>query len=667
MTTANQKAAMKNTLLILATTWQILQLLAAVKILGFDCEKNTTKIAVFANKEISPCKQPENKINTFNVMIQALQVKLYENLHVFHCLVTKLSIITYCGKFSYASMQKNGLIDEVLKISPETCEQMHKQKVFHYKDITFDGLEANTTKSTSFVEYGYIAPGATCDGVSFETKQGFYENAIMSSTIRIRLEDYQTIINKHHNSIYFEDGQTCPIKGETCFSADKGTTIWENDNENCAEDTVDVIYEGVATAVTTSGNQTLKIGDAILVDTDKKIFAHEIVGISHLCYQKIFNTNLPRVKILVKNPTYGFFFKKSAEIIAQNIDIGAYMNSKIYYVTKKIYNTMQTIYEEIKFASCQMEHSILTNKLARIRHQKTTYGHVLTEDPGFVGITAGDATYILECSPVMVAVRSTDKCYQNLPITYNGKETFMETEGRTIVDMPSEIPCSPLTPPKFKIAGKWLKLDRGHFQLTDEPIILSPQKNHYNIQFDNLNNILLGGIYTENDLEKFTNFITFPQRQKKANDFVTGRIISQHDSNPLSMNKIFTKEDLADFKDNILVDLDQGLLKFGAYMGAIIGIGAIFNVIRTLISTAINFRLLRMTLGNGIHLLASCFTSVTNYIIRNNYENNEAEETEMSALAANSDNSATNIRGTDANEAHYGRAREQLEIITTNQ
>ena len=282
---------------------------------------------------------------------------------------------------------------------------------------------------------------------------------------------------------------------------------------------------------------------------------------------------------------------------------------------------------------------------------------------GFLTITAADVSYIIQCAPVMVAVRASEKCHNNLPIRYEEKELFMETIGRIIVHTPEEIPCSRLTPPKFKIANKWLKLERGLFQLTEEPIMMAPQKNRYNIRFSNLKNILLGGIYTNEDLEKFNNFITFPQKQRRANQYVTGRIISEN-SQDINMGQLFTKKDLSKLKNHIFTNINESILVFGSYMGAIIGICALLNIIRSMITTATNFYLLRNTLGNGIHLLGSCFTSVTNYLLRNNYEQDRSPETEMRSLNTTAEAENENEDPQGASPETYRHAREQMHSIT---
>ena len=338
------------------------------------------------------------------------------------------------------------------------------------------------------------------------------------------------------------------------------------------------------------------------------------------------------------------------------------MNSKIYFVTKKIWSTVQNVYEEMKYASCQLSRDILINKLAMARAQGTTYGHLLTGEVGYLCLSAGDVIYLIQCQATMVEPRQTAKCYQNLPILYKDEELFMETKGRVIVKYPAEIPCARLTLPKFKIAGRWIQND-GTLQLAQEPIILSPRKLHFNIEFDNLENILLGGIYTDKDLKKYSQFLAFPQKIQTANDLIADRIVDTHEyGTDFSMANLFTKNDLTKFRDSLLTDFHEGLLTFGSYVGAVVGVVAIFNLIRTLITTVTNFKLLKSTLGWGLHLGASCFTSLTNYIIRNNlYNINQEQENE---------NGSTRITGLETQESStnpvsFNTAREQLEAVET--
>ena len=297
----HNNGAMKKETLAGCVIWHTLGTITAIQLLAFDCAKNTTKVSQVANNIVEPCEPTKSKITNYEITIQAIQQKLYGSLHVYHCLITKTSITTHCGHFSYASVYKNGFSEDVLKVSPETCKKMHDQQIFEYRDTTFTDLKPNTTQTVSFVEHGHIMSDGTCSGKNFQTERGFFQNAVMQTSIRIQLQDYNTISNKKDEIIYFSDGQSCAHKHGHCFSSEKGVSIWVYPEENCENTEADIIYEGIAKIATsrTDSNGTLMAGDAVIVETATKLFAHEITGVSHLCYQKIFDTNLPRIKIIV--------------------------------------------------------------------------------------------------------------------------------------------------------------------------------------------------------------------------------------------------------------------------------------------------------------------------------------------------------------------------------
>ena len=88
----------------------------------------------------------------------------------------------------------------------------------------------------------------------------------------------------------------------------------------------------------------------------------------------------------------------------------------------------------------------------------------------------------------------TDKCYKNIPVIFKNKSLYIEPIAHTFTENPNEVPCTKLTPPKFFINGNWLAND-GSFDLTSAPTLLSPTVHEYNIKFENMENILVGGIY----------------------------------------------------------------------------------------------------------------------------------------------------------------------------
>ena len=160
--------------LTIALTWQLPNTLKAINILAFDCEKNYTKISQISNNEVAPCQKTEKEIMHSEIDLQVIQTRLFNTLHVYHCLILKQSITFHCGYLSHTSMHY--ISEDVVQITPEACERIHKDRVFSYKSVIFDDLMPNSTTTSSFTEHGHITQDGSCTGQTFQNKRGLFEN-----------------------------------------------------------------------------------------------------------------------------------------------------------------------------------------------------------------------------------------------------------------------------------------------------------------------------------------------------------------------------------------------------------------------------------------------------------------------------------------------------------
>ena len=149
------------------------------------------------------------------------------------------------------------------------------------------------------------------------------------------------------------------------------------------------------------------------------------------------------------------------------------------------------------------------------------------------------------------------------------------------------------------------------------------------LKFGNIKRYLLAGIYTTKQLESFSDYVRFPMRIRTANEYITTKIVQTHATgDKFKLTNLLSPEELQKMKDNFLADVEAKILKMGSYMGFVTGIILLAQIIRSIISTVINIQFLRSTLGNGFHLLAGMFTSLTNLLVRNNVAATEKREQE---------------------------------------
>ena len=545
--------------------------------------------------------------------------------------------MSYCGSFSHVSFVSGGLFKEMVQLSATQCNDIHKTNRFNYAGTEIMDLQSNTTRDIQVTEIGRVNADGSCQGVDIVRKGQSYKNVIILSTLTIILEDYQTVIDSQADQITFQDGTVCKASQGQCFTSSKGISFWQMDANNCDKNSQDILYEGLATISTTmvsNNTNELSLGDVVTVETQDKLLSLEIISSSHLCYQLVFKTDFKRISVIAKNSVFGFYFEKTSKILPNNIDLPMYLNAKFYYMARNFNNHIRNLHREVKYASCQASRDSILNKLRQARQQEISYSHILNNDEGYLTLASGDTLITIKCQPSLVDLRQADKCYKDLPVMHNDNSIFMETVGKTLVQTSEEIPCSKLAPAVFHV-GKNLWVSAGkHMSFTEAPMKLKPNSYVQNLKFKDVKRYMVAGIYSNEQLETFSDFISHPMRVKSANAYITETIIkNQNHGENFQITNLLSPEELAKLKDNFLEEAERKLLRFGSIMGAITGIIVIIQIVRYIISTVINFKFLKSTLGNGLHLAAALFTSLTNFIVRNNVQNeNAAEEIEVAKL-----------------------------------
>ena len=170
----------------------------------------------------------------------------------------------------------------------------------------------------------------------------------------------------------------------------------------------------------------------------------------------------------------------------KNVDLTMYLNSKITYLGKSLKNTINELYIETLYANCKQNQEILLNRLKHARAEKVTFGHIISGKLGYFNILSGEVFYIFKCKAVEVELRRTPNCYNNLPVVYKNKSTFVEPNSRTLTNVGEKIPCSELTPPIFKVSENWFELNQKPTRII-EPKRLSPKNINtvFELDFDN--------------------------------------------------------------------------------------------------------------------------------------------------------------------------------------
>jgi hypothetical protein len=123
-------------------------------------------------------------------------------------------------------------------------------------------------------------------------------------------------------------------------------------------------------------------------------------------------------------------------------------------------------------------------------------GHQITKN--------GATVYVTKCQPVEVVQRQHTDCTNEIPVTFNDTEVFVDPISLVIKTAAAPVRCNDIAPPRWKLGGKWycsfpgLRDCAEPAQLPVDPVKVSDV---------NLLNLGLGrSIYSKEQMEDFARF-----------------------------------------------------------------------------------------------------------------------------------------------------------------
>ncbi len=100
--------------------------------------------------------------------------------------------------------------------------------------------------------------------------------------------------------------------------------------------------------------------------------------------------------------------------------------------------------------------------------------------------------------------RSHKNCTEEIPVTVNGTQAFLDPISYVIKSAGSPVHCNDVAPPRYKVAGKWY-CSYPDLRECHDPAMLPVDEVKINLV--TVNNIGLGkSIYTREQLEEFVRF-----------------------------------------------------------------------------------------------------------------------------------------------------------------
>lgn len=425
-------------------------------LVGYDCEGTIFSVASISLLDVGECNQPfDGQLTSTATYIKLLQVTEYSQIQVFSCRIEIDRQIFHCGmQGSRGTLIHDGRRKYIIDVNQSTCARLHNTRTFVYGQDIVTELLPNITNHREFTLAGSITADHTCYGGQFSDAYGTWNDVIVKASIYINFKDYYASVKTKQDLVLLRSGVHCRTSELACVDDDGSNVYWSPlPHDKCQFHSYNILYQGFANKIVDTTSRYPVIYSLI---SDKTTLTLLKKSEQVLCGYRLIQTEYPEL-LIVEVPRNNTFAKQTY-ILLENLDFLNYFKFKLVYVEKHIQTQIEILYRNIIDKKCELERQVLENTISLAFNQPDLFAYHLMKGLGYTAIIAGEVAHIIKCIPVDVMIRSTNTCYQELPVTFARRSMFLAPKTRILKRTGTPIDCNPLLPTMYRVNGTWIGL-----------------------------------------------------------------------------------------------------------------------------------------------------------------------------------------------------------------
>jgi hypothetical protein len=470
---------------------------------AYDCSNRSNVVESYSLLEPDACantgRDGEVETTVYGEIVQIRQDRMNP---VFRCTVIETLVAQYCGMFSAAGVTRYLKFRELKPLEAWECRKARKNGLLLINGRPVSGKIGVTVSHTMFLA------GNLDDESNFKVGVITFRNGKMLSGMasqglyEITLREEFARMNELTGSLTLTSGVQARAADKSIADSLEGTVVWEYDPMECPQ-TIVKLYKGMMKAYV---NQTSTYeGSTVIVEHQDKDQAAglEVAESYILCGHQAFRTHIKSIAVFVHKDdrmevAQGRFSGKEGEADLTRLESG------MSFMQVRASMSMKEKLRQVRGAICENRRDIARTRLEAVAGADNPYSLISIFGRGHLAIKAGGAVYVTKCSPVEVVPRIHSNCTEEIPITINGTDAFVDPISYVIKSAGSPIHCNDVAPPRYKVGGKWY-CSYPELKECHDPAMLPV--GEVKIDPVEVNNIGLGkSIYTKEQLDEFARF-----------------------------------------------------------------------------------------------------------------------------------------------------------------
>lgn len=247
--------------------------------------------------------------------------------------------------------------------------------------------------------------------------------------------------------------------------------------------------------------------------------------------------------------------------------------------------------------------------------------------PGYLAVTAGEVIHIIKCIAVTCKLRSTEECYQELPVVHQNQSLFLSPKSRILVRTGTVRDCNELIPAMYQMDGLWYKLVPRPIEALAPPEIQPLSKPEW--KYVNPSSLASSGIYSDDDINRLRDHIMFPiEKPSLLNTLAQGAMGRPIPPGSISMYNLLDEKSLDQIAESTGKKIWNWLTTFGSASAGVLAIILIFRLIKLTVDTVIHGYAIHSVYGWSVHLFGAIWSSITHLLVHLGQADDPSSEAE---------------------------------------
>ena len=468
---------------------------------GLNC-RDAAISEVFAANELETCPivYPRSMHQLGTRKMAVLQMDRLVTRRVTKCRLEFRPHIWNCG-YEGDHVIEAGAFASVKTLSEEECRTAaSKGNVPLMNGKRLGGIKEGITTSSVNI-YGGTDPTGSCHA---DTK--FYWNnrqysANMVWHVKFILRREKEVFNVETNTIV-SSGLHCGLTDKVCIGG--GYTIIQGRLSNKQKCPYSLTREALfkmawADPLPDGVGATKEVTDAryrLMVSADPKLMLRFITyEATTVCGHRAVRTNFQGFYLV--DASLSQYFKG---VTLAGVSLPTQVDSKVFFLMGAREDDQKDLYLALQSKTCENKRAIIQNKLQLLRLLPPGKPGLVAHEPPIIALILGEVVYLLKCKLEEVQLRTTERCYAEIPVTHKGKKACLDPLTRVIQPDCRPLPCSRILRPAFKSAtGQWITYGKT-FSPMASPLSYPVNDSFIEWSWKELKTYAQGGIYNPSDV-----------------------------------------------------------------------------------------------------------------------------------------------------------------------